>query len=340
MSKPVLGRRAFVRTLMLGAAGAAASSLSPGRAEAATTLTILTVAPAGSALRTALDQAAKRVASETEGEVKVQIAVERTEDSALQKFRAGKAQGCVGSELLLGAVQSMLRVLALPRLLDSADKADLVSATLRPRFETLIRQKGFVLAGLCHAGDRSFTGTAAMPSLATLRALKLFVSPLDTPLGALVPRLSLDARAPSPDPLDALFAVGAVDVAAITSSQAMSSLSSGFHTTSFAMSAAWCGLLFAPSALEALSDTARAAVLRIFGQTFQGLAGKLRGECVIAKDKLKSLGGSSSAWSAADLATLDQAALKVREDLIDKVFTRDLLNEVLTAAGLPATVAP
>ncbi len=339
-----ISRRAFVQSLFAGASALAVSAAEIGPAQAATVLKIGTVSPAGSSSRLALEDLAKRIKSETGGEVVVKVisgaTVGAPDDVGLVRaLRLGKIDGAELSEEGLAQLDPALCALALPRLFSSNTQLDYVRGKLLPTLEGMVDAKGFVLAGLGHAGDRLLAATTPTASLEALRARKLFVPELDTLLAQIATAASLPTVPGSPSLLVSMVASGHVDAAFLTPRGiATSSTKNAFKSVGdFSYGAGWQSLVLSKAVFGGLSPATRALVLQATRQMAANLTAKLRQEGPALLAKMVSEGATRTVWPQAELAKLETIAQSVRSNLTAKAYSALFLAEITDAiAQAPA----
>lgn len=151
--------------------------LTGGAAHAQTTLKIATLAPEGSAWMVAFHEWAKNVEEHTSGKIKVKFFAGGTagdERDAVRKMRLGQLNGAAVTAIGLGLINSEVRVLELPMLINSYDELDYVrnklDAELRKKFE----DKGYVLLAWGDVGPVHIFSNTPIRSKADLAQLKLW----------------------------------------------------------------------------------------------------------------------------------------------------------------------
>src|SRR3954469_12240457 len=148
-----------------------------GIARAQSTLKIATLAPEGSAWMVAFHEWAKNVEEHTSGKVKVKFFAGGTagdERDAVRKMRLGQLNGAAVTAIGLGLINSEVRVLELPMLINSYDELDFVrnklDADLRKKFD----DKGYVLLAWGDVGPVHIFSNTPIKGKADLAQLKLW----------------------------------------------------------------------------------------------------------------------------------------------------------------------
>lgn len=142
-----------------------------------TTLKIATLAPEGSAWMVAFHEWAKNIEQHTQGKVRVKFFAGGTagdERDAVRKMRLGQLNGAAVTAIGLGLINSEVRVLELPMLINNYDELDYVrnklDADLRKKFE----DKGYVLLAWGDVGPVHIFSNRPIKSKADLSQVKLW----------------------------------------------------------------------------------------------------------------------------------------------------------------------
>ena len=166
-----------------------------GAAHAQSTLKIATLAPEGSAWMVAFHEWAKNVEEHTGGKVKVKFFAGGTagdERDAVRKMRLGQLNGAAVTAIGLGLINSEVRVLELPMLINSYDELDYVrnklDADLRKKFE----DKGYVLLAWGDVGPVHIFSNTPIKGKADLAQLKLWAWVDDALVRALFTQLGVN----------------------------------------------------------------------------------------------------------------------------------------------------
>ena len=118
------------------------------RARAQTTLKIATLAPEGSAWMVSFHEWAKNVEEHTGGKIKIKFFAGGTagdERDAVRKMRLGQLNGAAVTAIGLGLINSEVRVLELPMLINTYDELDFVRNKLDAELRKKFDDKGYVL---------------------------------------------------------------------------------------------------------------------------------------------------------------------------------------------------
>lgn len=151
--------------------------LAGGTARAQTQLKIATLAPEGSSWMVAFHEWAKNVEEHTSGKIKVKFFAGGTagdERDAVRKMRLGQLNGAAVTAIGLGLINSEVRVLELPMLIDNYGELDFVrnklDADIRKKFE----EKGYVLLAWGDVGPVHIFSNVAIKGKADLAQTKMW----------------------------------------------------------------------------------------------------------------------------------------------------------------------
>jgi TRAP-type C4-dicarboxylate transport system substrate-binding protein len=147
------------------------------RAQATQTFKIATLAPEGSAWMVAFHEWAKNLELHTQGKVRVKFFAGGTagdERDAVRKMRLGQLNGAAVTAIGLGLINSEVRVLELPMLINSYDELDYVRNKLDPELRKKFEDKGYVLLAWGDVGPVHIFSNKPIRSKADLSQVKLW----------------------------------------------------------------------------------------------------------------------------------------------------------------------
>jgi len=133
----------------------AATLLPAAPVQAEITVKLATLAPEGTVWYRAVRTIADRWAQISHGEVKVKIyagGVVGNETAIVRKMRIGQLQAGAVTSVGLADIEASVMVTQSPMLIHSYDELDYVMEHMRPRFEGLLADKGFVVLNWSDAG--------------------------------------------------------------------------------------------------------------------------------------------------------------------------------------------
>lgn len=141
------------------------------------TLKIATLAPEGSAWMVAFHEWAKNIEQHTQGKVRVKFFAGGTagdERDAVRKMRLGQLNGAAVTAIGLGLINSEVRVLELPMLINSYDELDYVRNKLDAELRKKFLDKGYVLLAWGDVGPVHIFSNKPIRSKADLSQVKLW----------------------------------------------------------------------------------------------------------------------------------------------------------------------
>jgi TRAP-type C4-dicarboxylate transport system substrate-binding protein len=253
------------------------------------------------------------------------------ERDVLRKMRINQLHGGAFSGFGLGEIVPEIRVLELPLLFRNAAEADHVATALSAPFAEALAQKGYVLLGLHEAGAVHIFSQHAMHTKSDLGRARMWTWQGD------------------PVPL-ALFKAYGITPVPLTLPDVLPSLQSGLIDTFYGPPLAILALQWFTKAkyLSALPITYVMGALVLSKQQWQKLAPDqqtlvretvtkynariittMRRHQQKALTLLQTLGLQSVTMSDAELASLQQASVNVREELVGKLYSRELLERVM-----------
>lgn len=184
-----------MKRIALASALALLGLFTGGAAHAQSTLKIATLAPEGSAWMVAFHEWAKNVEEHTGGKVKIKFFAGGTagdERDAVRKMRLGQLNGAAVTAIGLGLINSEVRVLELPMLINSYDELDFVrnklDADLRKKFE----DKSYVLLAWGDVGPVHIFSNTPIKGKQDLAQLKLWAWVDDALVRALFTQLGVN----------------------------------------------------------------------------------------------------------------------------------------------------
>jgi TRAP-type C4-dicarboxylate transport system substrate-binding protein len=253
------------------------------------------------------------------------------ERDVLRKIRINQLHGGAFSGFGLGEIVPEIRVLELPLLFRSAAEADHIATALFAPFAEALAQKGYVLLGLNEAGAVHLFSQHAMHTRSDLARAKMWTWQGD------------------PVPL-ALFKAYGITPIPLTLPDVLPSLQSGLIDTFYGPPLAIVALQWFTKAryVSALPLTYVMGALVLSQQQWQKLSAEqqtlvretvtkynakivttMRRHQQKALALLQTLGLQSVTMSDEELATLQQVSANVREELVGKLYSRELLERVL-----------
>ncbi len=168
---------------------------SSGVARAQVTLKIATLAPEGSAWMVSFHEWAKNVEEHTAGKIRIKFFAGGTagdERDAVRKMRLGQLNGAAVTAIGLGLINSEVRVLELPMLINSYDELDFVRNKLNDDLRKKFDDKGYVLLAWGDVGPVHIFSNDPIKGKADLAKVKLWAWVDDALVKALFTQLGVN----------------------------------------------------------------------------------------------------------------------------------------------------
>jgi TRAP-type C4-dicarboxylate transport system substrate-binding protein len=185
----------MMKRIVALALGLVAFSVAGAARAQQTVLKIATLAPEGSSWMNQFHELGKSVEEHTGGKIKIKFFAGGTagdERDAVRKMRLGQLNGAAVTAIGLGLINSEVRVLELPMLVNSYDELDYVrnklDAELRKKFE----EKGYVLLAWGDVGPVHIFSNIPLKSKADLAQTKMWAWVDDALVKALFTQLGVN----------------------------------------------------------------------------------------------------------------------------------------------------
>jgi TRAP-type C4-dicarboxylate transport system substrate-binding protein len=253
------------------------------------------------------------------------------ERDVLRKMRINQLHGGAFSGFGLGEIVPEIRVLELPLLFRSAAEAEHIATALLAPFTETLAQKGYVLLGLNEAGAVHLFSQHAMHTRSDLVHAKMW-----TWQGDPVPLALFKAYGITPIPLtlpDVLPSLqsGLIDTfygppLAIV---ALQWFTKARYVSALPITYVMGALVLSRQQWEKLSPEQQTLVREMVTKYNAKIVTTMRQHQQKALSLLQTLGLQSVTMSDAELAYLQQVSANVREELVGKLYSRELLERVL-----------
>jgi TRAP-type C4-dicarboxylate transport system substrate-binding protein len=168
--------------------------IAAGGARGQEVLKIATLAPEGSSWMTLFHEWAKNVEEKTGGKIKIKFyagGVAGDERDAVRKMRLGQINGAAVTAIGLGLINSEVRVLELPMLINSAEELDYVRTKLDKELRKKFEDKGYVLIAWGDVGPVHIFSNIPIRGRQDMSALKLWAWVDDALVRALFQQLGV-----------------------------------------------------------------------------------------------------------------------------------------------------
>jgi TRAP-type transport system periplasmic protein len=294
-----------------------------------------TLAPEGSSWMKSLRRFSGEIKKATDGNVVFKFypgGVSGDEKDVIRKMRIGQLHGAGFTGVGLGAILPEIRVLDLPFLFKSDQEVEHVYRAMNDYFVERFEKKGYVLLGWVPAGWIHFLSQKPITTVADLRASKPWLWEGDP----LVEK-GYEGMGVQPIPLsitDVLLSLQTGIVDTVYSSTQGALVLQWFtkvkYITRLRMGYATGGVLISKKKFKKLPPAYQEALQKIGSERFAELGAVIQEDNFKAQKVLESNGIK---WTPqpepAALKQFQQAGVTARKNLVGKLFSPNLLKEVL-----------
>ena len=297
-------------------------------------LKLATLAPQGTTLYKGLESAAKEISAKTGGKVKLNIfagGVQGDEKDVVRKMRYGQLDGAALTGVGLGLIDTQIRVLELPFLFKSEADVDKVYSSMRPYFNKVYSQKGFELLGWAEVGFVKIFSNKPIRKKKDLKGMKMWMWEGDPLAEAMYKAMGV-----TPVPLAITDVLTSLQTNLVEAAYApeLGAIAFQWHTktkymTDVNLVNGTGGVLLTKKAWSKLGAKNQKIVKDVFAAKTKELVVKTRQDNKASKQAVQSAGIQVVTLDAKALEELQTIGNQVREDLVGKLYSRELLNKVL-----------
>ena len=298
-------------------------------------LKIATLAPQGTTLYKGLESAAKEIKAKTGGKVTLNIfagGVQGDEKDVVRKMRYGQLDGAALTGVGLGLIDPQIRVLELPFLFSTEAEVDKVYSNMRPYFDKVYAQKGFQLLGWAEVGFvKIFSTSKPIRHKKDLKGMKMWMWEGDPLAEAMYKAMGV-----TPVPLAITDVLTSLQTNLIDAAYApeLGAIAFQWHTktkymTDVNLVNGTGGVLLTKKAWSKLGAKNQAVVKEVFAAKTKELVTQTRQDNKASKQAIQSAGIQVVTLDGKALEELQTIGNQVREDLVGKLYSRELLNKVL-----------
>lgn len=300
----------------------------------ATELKIATLAPQGTTLYNSLKNTGDEIAAKTGGKVTVKLfggGVEGDEKDVVRKMRMHQLSGAALTGMGMSLIDPEIRVLELPFLFKDDTQVDKVYSAMKDYFTKAYDQRGYVLLGWAEMGFVKIFSNKPIARKADLKGMKMWMWEGDD-----LAKLMYEAMGVTPVPLSV------TDV--LTSLQ--TNLIDGVYNTELgAIAFQWQTKVTSLTDLNLVNGTGailitkddwnkldagqKTIVQQIVEDTSRKLVLQTRSENLTSKQMLSQNGVKIVTPDPKDVAELQTIGLDVRQKLVGKLYSQQLLDQVL-----------
>jgi len=330
------GSRRFLALILgFGLIGLLASPLPAAvKPRAKVEIKIATIAPDGSTWMRIMDQFDLDIRSQTGGEVGLRFypgGIQGDESVVLRKIRAGQLQGGGFTGTGLGEIASDLRVMELPFLYQNLDEVHAVRDKMAPIFEKMLNDAGFHLLGWSDVGFVYLFSKSPIGSVDDLRKSKMWLWEGDPLAQTLLQTVGV-----SPVPLPITDVVTALQTGMIDAvyTSPLGCISLQWYTrvsnmTDLPVTHAMGAVVVSREIWEQVSPGSQTIVRTLADKYFTQLSEATAHESQLSVQVLQQKGIHLVSLNDADKASFQSIGKSVREKLVGKLYTQELLDQTL-----------
>ncbi|MBW1897658.1 MAG: TRAP transporter substrate-binding protein DctP [Deltaproteobacteria bacterium] len=298
------------------------------------TIKIATLAPRGSSVMNVLEKMRDKIREETNNEVYFKIypgAIQGDEKDVLTKMRLGQLHGGAFTSNGMGRIVTEVRVTDIPFLFKNYEEVTYVRSKLQDKMEKLFDEKGYVVIGWSDIGFVHTFSKEPITSIEALRKMKVWVWGDD--VLSMTIWENLDVTPVSLSITDVLTSLSTrlIDTAPCTPFGAVAFrwYTKFDYITEIPSTDPSSALLVTKKIFNKISPEGREKVLKIAKVYYEEITRANRKANTDSLKVLKDAGIKIVPANEKTIAFANDLQFKAREALIGKLYTRELLNEVL-----------
>lgn len=298
-------------------------------------LKIATLAPKGTTLYNGLEAAAKEIAKKTSNRVKVTIfagGVQGDEKDVVRKMRYGQLSGAALTGVGLGLIDPQIRVLELPFLFKSAADVDKVYSNMKGYFKNVFDKKGFVLLGWAEVGFVKIFANKAIKKKSDLKGMKMWMWEGDPLAEAMYKAMGV-----TPVPLAITDVLTSLQTNLIDAAYApeLGAIAFQWHTkvkymTDVNLVNGTGAILVSKKDWNKINSKDRSTIQQVFDKHAKLLVSQTRQDNKASKMALQQAGIKIVNLDPKAKQELESIGLQVRQDLTNKLYSKQLLDKVLS----------
>ncbi|MCP5463506.1 MAG: TRAP transporter substrate-binding protein DctP [Deltaproteobacteria bacterium] len=305
-----------------------------GLSAQAAELKVATLAPEGTTLYKGLNETAKQISTQTKGRVTLKIfagGVQGDEKDVVRKMRYGQLDGAALTGVGMGLIDPQIRVLELPFLFENAQQVDKVYGQLFDYFSKAFNQKDFELLGWAEVGFVKIFANQPIKNKKDLKGMKMWMWEGDPLAEAMYQAMGV-----TPVPLAITDVLTSLQTNLIDAAYApeLGAIAFQWHTktkfmTDVNLVNGTGGILFSKKGWSKVSAGDQKIIRNIIGQQAQQLVANTRRDNDLSKQAIQAAGLKIVQLDPKALDELKTIGKEVRENLVGKLYSQDLLNKVL-----------
>lgn len=301
------------------------------------TIRFATIAPDGSTWMKVLKNFDREVQKRTDNKVEFKFfagGIKGDEKTVIKQMRTGSVDGAGFAGLGMGEISGEVRVLDLPFLLKTDEEVDLLFEKMFDQIAAEFDKQGFVLLGFSEVGFVHIFSKQKIDSLEALRVSKCWTWAEDPVAATALQKIGAN---PIPLTLADVFTslqTGVIDTfySPPLGAIAMQWFTKVKYFQTFPMTHSTGGLVMTKSSFGRLSEEHQAIVKKTALKHMKRLVSMTRSENAEALEELKKAGLEFIPRpSDAEMKDYERIGEAIREELQGKVFSKEILDQVLSA---------
>lgn len=331
-------RIAVVSTLVLAFALAMPGSARPARAGSDTKIRIATLAPRTSELVRGFSKIDKGLKKKTGGKWGIQLypsGIAGDEKDVIRKMRVGQMDGTAVTSVGLSQVLRELAVLTAPGTIETYTQLEAVQAAMNKEWEGKLRDEGFELLGWGEVGMLRYFSKGPVTKPSDLKAMRPWVWPESHTMKAM-----WHATGCTGVPLGVPEVYGALQTGMVDSiiSTALAAVALQWHAkldhiTARTFGPLVGGLVISKEKWDSIPPDVKLALEEQIRSNYEGDSKNIRKDDEKAYKRLLQRGYTATEYTAVGEAEFKKLAKQARESLVGRVYTRELLDKVLSVAA-------
>lgn len=314
------------------------SSARLAQAESGNSIRIATLAPRQSDLVKGLLRIDKGLQTETKGQWKLKIyagGVAGDEKDALRKMRVGQMDAAVVTSVGLSQVLKELAILTTPGVIDSYEALERVQKELNPEWDKKLDAEGYKILGWGDIGMLRYFSKVPLTSPYDLKKVRPWVWPESHTMKSVLHAIGATGVPLGVPEVYGGLQTGMID-AVITS--ALGCVALRWHDKLTNVTARTHGPLVGGMVVgrkkwDALPPNVQTMVAQQVAKDYAGANEEVHRDDRTAFEKLLKRGYKATPYSAQGEKDYKDISKKAREMLIGRVYSKDLLERVMKAAG-------
>ena len=292
------------------------------------------LAPEGSTWMNIMNEFNQELEKETKGQVKFKIyagGVSGDELDVIRKIRIGQVHAGGFTGMGLGQVVSAVRVLELPFIFKNYEEVDHVTSNLKSYFEAEFEKKGFIFLGWAEAGFVNVFSTSPVTMLSDIKKIKMWAWEGDPLVKALADAYKLVPVSLSITDVLTSLQTGLIDsfYAPPLAAIALQWFTKVKYMTEPPMANATGAMIMSKKQFNKLSADSQRILKEVAIKYSKKVIQATRQDNAKSYEVLKKNGIQFVEISKKDLEDMTKTSEKVRQALVGKLYSKDLVDRVM-----------